>query len=190
MLSLYLDVINPVFGEMWRKFEPMVFDEDAESVELVIENNNFRLAAEPKFWKKCTQKRKLFIVCHEFCHVIFGHWLINEKLDRNWSNIAQDIQVNEFLIRWYFADQKLGDDFATVKTVFKHKSAMVRTDQDYIYYYNLYISKIMLSTLFNFIPFFSITYPKKLSRLILFDSFNFVNFFFSRLSKLSSTLSE
>lgn len=137
MLSLHLDIINPAFGEMWRQFEPMVFDEDAESVELEICNNNFRLVANPKFWKKCTQKRKLFIVCHEFCHVIFGHWLINEKLDRNWSNIAQDIQVNEFLAKWYFRDEKLGNDFATVKTVFKHKSSLVRNDQHYIYYYNL-----------------------------------------------------
>jgi len=137
MLSMHLDIINPLFGEMWRKFEPMIFDEDAESVELEICNNNFRIVSNPYVWKKYNKAKKLFVICHEMCHVSFGHWLINPSLNREWCNIAQDIQVNEFLTKWYFKDVKLGKDFATVKTVFKHKSSVVRVDQDYTYYYNL-----------------------------------------------------
>lgn len=139
-LSMNLDIINPMYGEMWRRFEPMVFNEDAESVELEIHNNNFRLVANPYVWKKYNNTKKLFVICHEMCHVSFGHWLINPKLDREWCNIAQDIQVNEFLTKWYFQNEKLGKDFATIKTVFKHKSNDVHHDKDYIYYYNLLIS--------------------------------------------------
>lgn len=135
-LSLRLLNINPLYDGMWRSFEPMVLDEDAESVELEICNNNFRLVANPKFWNKCSEAKKLFVICHEMCHVMFGHWLINPKLDREWSNIAQDIVVNEYLSKTF--DKKLiGKDCATIKTVFKEKSNVVERKMDYMYYYNL-----------------------------------------------------
>jgi hypothetical protein len=137
LLSMRLDILNPVFGEMWNRFEPMVFDEDAESVELEICNNNFRLVANPEVWKKYKHDKKLFVICHELCHVMFGHWLINPKMDREWCNIAQDIQVNQFLFKWYFKEKDIGKDMATVKTVFKHKAKMVYTNKDYTYYYDI-----------------------------------------------------
>lgn len=121
---------------MWLRFEPMVFDKDAESVELEIINNNFRLVANTKFWKSCSEEKKFFIICHELCHVAFGHWLINPNLDREWCNIAQDIQVNEFLIDNYFPKFK-DDDFATIKMVFKDKSSIIKRSQNYMYYYDL-----------------------------------------------------
>ena len=140
LLGMRLDILNPLFGEMWNRFEPMVFDEEAESVELEIHNNNFRLVANPEVWKKYKHDKKLFVICHELCHVMFGHWLINPKMDREWCNIAQDIQVNEFLFKWYFKEEDVGKDIATVKTVFKHKASSVYTNKDYTYYYNLLIS--------------------------------------------------
>jgi hypothetical protein len=39
-LSLALGGINPLFAEMWHRFEPMVFSDEAESAELEIHNNN------------------------------------------------------------------------------------------------------------------------------------------------------
>jgi hypothetical protein len=136
LLSEQLDCINPLFCGMWRTFDPMVFDEDADSVELVIENNNFKIAANPKVWKKYKNNKKLFVICHEMCHVMFGHWLINPKHDREWANIAQDIVVNEYLSNM-FDLVKMGDDFVTIKSVFKHKSGIVERRMDYTYYYNL-----------------------------------------------------
>lgn len=137
-IGLELDWINPLFHAMWNSFEPMVFDEDAESVELEIHNNNFRLVANPKFWKKCDKNKRRFVICHEMCHVMFGHWLINPKHDREWANIAQDIVVNEYLSTM-FNLEKIGDDFATIKSVFKHKSGSVDRRMDYTYYYDLLI---------------------------------------------------
>jgi len=135
-LSFRLVQINPLFDAMWRSFEPMVFDNDAESAELELYNNSFRLVVNPKFWKKCGETKKLFVICHEMCHVMFGHWLINPKHDREWANIAQDIVVNEYLSSSF--DQKLiGNDFATIKSVFKHKSDLVDRRMDYTYYYDL-----------------------------------------------------
>ena len=67
---------------------------------------------------------------------MFGHWLINPKQDREWANIAQDIVVNEYLSS-FFDMAKFGDDFANIKTVFKHKADLIESRMDYIYYYNL-----------------------------------------------------
>lgn len=135
-LSLQLSCINPLFCGMWRTFEPMIFDKDAESVELEIHNNNFRIVANPTFWKKCSDTKRVFVICHEMCHVMFGHWLINPKHDREWANIAQDIVVNEYLSNM-FDLVKLGDDFVTIKSVFKHKSGGVERRMDYTYYYDI-----------------------------------------------------
>lgn len=130
--------INPLFGEMWKRFEPMVLDESAETAELEIHNNNFRIVADPKFWKSLSETDQLFIICHEMCHVMFGHWLINPKLSREWCNLAQDIQVNEYLLREFFDKKKLKyKDFATIEYVFKHKSDLVKKNQNYTYYYDL-----------------------------------------------------
>ncbi len=133
-----LEEINPLFAGMWKSFEPMTFDENAESAELEIINNNFRIVANPSFWKRSGETKKIFIICHEMCHVLFGHWLINSKLDREWSNIAQDIVVNEYLST-IFNEKCIGKDIANIKTVFKHKSDVVEVRFDYMYYYKLLI---------------------------------------------------
>ena len=135
-LSERLDWLNPLFDGMWRTFEPMMFDKDAESVELEIYNNNFRIVANPTFWKKCDDTKKVFVICHEMCHVMFAHWLINPKHDREWANIAQDIVVNEYL-SGMFDLTKIEDDFVTIKSVFKHKSGNIKRRMDYTYYYKL-----------------------------------------------------
>jgi len=137
-LSLKLSCINPLFNGMWRTFEPMVFDKDAESVELEIYKNNFRIVANPTFWKKCDNTKKVFIICHEMCHVMFAHWLINPIYDRELSNIAQDNVVNEYLSEMFYLE-KIGDDFVTIKSVFKHKSGSIVRRMDYTYYYNILV---------------------------------------------------
>jgi len=72
------------------------------------------------------------------CHVMFGHWLIDPKMNREWCNIAQDIQVNEFLLHLHFNKMRLvGDDFVTLELVFKDKANLVKNSQDYRYYYEL-----------------------------------------------------
>jgi len=139
-LGLRLRDINPMFAEMWYRFEPMIFSDEAESAELEIHNNNFRIVAHPKFWKTCSNYKRLFIICHEMCHVMFGHWLINPKLNRELCNIAQDIQVNEFLIKIYFSKNQLtDDDFCSIETVFKHKANKIKKNENYLYYYNILV---------------------------------------------------
>lgn len=135
-----LHFINPLFGEMWKSYERMVFDPEIETSGLTIHNNNFQIVANPRFWKKCNTYKKWFVICHEMCHVMFGHWLINDKLDAEWANIAQDIQINEFLIHHYPIFRQhitKSKNCATIEYVFKHKANVVEKFRDYKYYYGL-----------------------------------------------------
>lgn len=134
-----LSEIDKTFAEMWKRFERMVFDNDEETVALDIDNANFRIIANNKFWKKCGDETKVFIICHEMCHAMFGHWMYPEKYYREWANVAQDIQVNEFLFKNYNFSKSIAKvaDCATIETVFKHKSNLIERDRNYTYYYDL-----------------------------------------------------
>lgn len=133
-----LSKIDPLFEHMWLTQDFLTFDKEEETAGLHIHNNKFKIVANPKFWKKCNYQKKLFVICHEYCHVIFGHWLIDSSLDHTWANIAQDIQVNEYLFKHYKFKEKLTGkkDFVTLKRVFKHKSHMLEKNRDFYYYYN------------------------------------------------------
>ena len=138
VLSSALRAINPLFADMWNKFEWMVFDEATELAELEIHKANFRIVANPDFWAECSEYKKLFVICHEMCHVMFAHWIIPEGVDREWSNVAQDVEVNEYLFKNFFDEDKLADaDLITIKGLFKHKENLVERDRNYKYYYHL-----------------------------------------------------
>jgi predicted metal-dependent peptidase len=134
-----LKSIDELFAEMWKSQERMVLDDNEDGACLEIFNNNFRMVANPSFWKRCNRHKKIFIICHELCHVAFGHWLIDPKSDREWMNIAQDIQVNEFLFNYYYFTQELIRDNSciTLALVFKHKAHLVEKNKDSLYYYKL-----------------------------------------------------
>jgi predicted metal-dependent peptidase len=139
--KIYQELLNidKVFAEMWKRYERMVFDEDEDSAALEVSNANFRIVVNPKFWKRCNKHKKLFIICHEMCHGMFAHWMYPENFMREWANIAQDIQVNEFLFNNYKFSPSLinSSNHASIKTVFKESAKYVEKDKDYIYYYNL-----------------------------------------------------
>lgn len=136
-----LSKIDKVFAEMWKRYEPMLFDEDEESAALEVSNANFRIVVNPSFWRRCNKHKKLFIICHEMCHGMFAHWMYPKNYMREWANIAQDIQVNEFLFNNYKFSPALinSKDHASIKTVFREAEKYVEKDKDYTYYYKLLI---------------------------------------------------
>jgi hypothetical protein len=138
-IGLRLYAINHSFGMMWNRFEPMQFRDDVETVELEIHKNNFRIVANGEFWECCGETKRLFLICHEMCHVMFAHWLVPENVNREWWNVAQDIEVNEYLLKTFFKDKHLkkDEDILTIKGVFRHKSGVVKKDRDHKYYYDL-----------------------------------------------------
>jgi predicted SprT family Zn-dependent metalloprotease len=129
--------IDPLFEQMWLTQDTLSFDKNEETAGLHIRNSKFHIVVNPKFWKGCNYHKRLFIICHEYCHVIFGHWLIDPSLDHTWANIAQDIQVNEYLMTNYNFNEKLlrSKSYVTLKKVFQHKSHLLEKNKDFYYYY-------------------------------------------------------
>jgi len=140
-LRFLLLTVNPLFSEMWRRWDVMQLDANVETVQLeTIQTKdggtNFRIVANPEYWRKCSDYTKAFIVCHEMCHVLFGHFIVHPKLDKDWVNIAQDIEVNEYLTSTHFTKDP-GVEIATVNSVFKHRASEIHSRKGYMYYYSL-----------------------------------------------------
>jgi hypothetical protein len=71
---------------------------------------------------------------------MFGHAHVPEHLDKEWANIAQDIQVNEYIHAHYPAltfKMRGRTSHAWVDTVFKKYSNGITRDENYTYYYDL-----------------------------------------------------
>jgi predicted SprT family Zn-dependent metalloprotease len=135
-----LNEINPIFAEMWRN-GGMVFSDEYDTAALEIHEGKFRISFNPTYWKKIKARNKLFVICHEYLHVVLGHWLSPpDEHDEEWLNIAQDIQVNEMLVRLFgFARDEIRDrdEQAWLDTAFREKAALVPNDEDAEYYYKL-----------------------------------------------------
>ena len=125
---------------MWKR-GGFVFSNEYDTAALEIDDGKFRINFNPRYWKKIKTHNRLFIICHEYMHVILGHWLNPaEGVDSEWMNIAQDIQVNEMLVKnFYFKHSMIynREDQAWIDTIFKHKANVVEKDQDAEYYYKL-----------------------------------------------------
>lgn len=139
---LKLSEINPIFGAMWKR-GGFVFSDEYDTAALEIHDGKFRISFNPRYWKKITEKNRLFIICHEYLHVVLGHWLNPiGNVDAEWMNIAQDIQVNEMLISYFgFIRSQIKNwkDQAWIYTVFKDKASLVKDGEDAEYYYKLLI---------------------------------------------------
>lgn len=132
---------------MWKRGS-FVFSTEYDTAALEIIDGKFRINFNPRYWKKIVPLNRWFIICHEYMHVILGHWLNPAKgVDTEWMNIAQDIQVNELLIG-YFSPHVRGpvrtsikgwEDQAWLDTVFKDKVNFVEKNREAEYYYNLLI---------------------------------------------------
>lgn len=127
--------VNLIFGEMWRTQGRMVFSKEYDTAALEIVDGKFRISFNKNYWSKLKKKERLFVICHEYMHVILGHWL-NPGIENEWLNIAQDIQVNEYLISNTHL-QVPSDDFCTIDSVFKDKAYKVELKREYQYYYGL-----------------------------------------------------
>lgn len=135
-----LSTINPIFGEMWKR-GGFVFSDEYDTAALEIVDGKFRISFNPTYWKKINPHNRLFIICHEYLHVVLGHWLSPAKnVDGEWWNIAQDIEVNHMLsVTFGFDRSKIKNwkEQAWIDVVFKDKTCLVRPGQDAEYYYSL-----------------------------------------------------
>jgi predicted SprT family Zn-dependent metalloprotease len=136
-----LYTINPIFGLMWKRGK-LEFSDEYEVAAVEIIRGRFKIVFNPEYWKRITNRNREFIICHEYLHVILGHWLnaADESTDAEWNAIAQDIQVNEMLTRRFgFCRSNVRGwrDQPWIDVVFKDKASLVKVDGDSDYYYGL-----------------------------------------------------
>ena len=133
----YLQKISPIFSEMWRVQGRMVLtdDDEVDTAILMITKGNFGIKFNQGLWKRSTIYSRVYVICHEYTHVLLGHW-IDPGINDEWLNVAQDIQVNEYLKK-HFSFYPTSNDAATVDVVFREKAHKVKKDGDYRYYYDL-----------------------------------------------------
>lgn len=138
-IYITLNAIDPIFGIMWRtgKFE---FSDEFDTAAIEIVDGKFKILFNPKRWKKINHINRIFIICHEYLHVILGHWLVDKKLDVEWNNIAQDIQVNEMLQSQFNINRKVikgWRDMPWIDVVFREAAPTIEVGKDSKYYYDL-----------------------------------------------------
>lgn len=132
---------DPELCAMWDAHKDSVLlTTDYDTVALEKIGPKFRINANVVYWKKLPFKKKVFIIAHELLHVKFNHWHIGKKEDRDWANVAQDIQVNEYIADHFpnlVKNLPGRRDDAWIDTVFKHKKHLVERGREYQYYYGL-----------------------------------------------------
>lgn len=96
-----------------------------------------------KFWEKCDDYKKMFVICHEAMHIILNHGArFAEKSDMRTANIAMDVVVNHSLVRDFGFIRKEIDsknEYCWVDTVFKDKKYLgfdYPDDESTEFYYN------------------------------------------------------
>ena len=107
------------------------------------DTNYLKVSAD--FFEKLNEQTQLFVLAHECMHVIFNHPLrtLKEKKDAKLSNIAQDIVINELLIREFNFNKKdidVGFDMCFVDTVFSKeqiKEHNIKKNESFNYYYKI-----------------------------------------------------
>lgn len=135
---------NQTIADMWKYNGRMVFSDESETASLEVDpiHEQFRINANPRYWKRLSKFQKIFVICHELLHLSFSHWLVPKKVDREWANIAQDIQVNEYIQKNFptlLCKHKDREDEAWIASVFKDKAHLIKKDEGYRYYYDLLV---------------------------------------------------
>lgn len=131
----FWDIGTPIFG----KFNDLPtaaisFDEKGESLNLLINED---------FWNSLNSDTKMFLICHEMCHIILQHAKrFVEYLgtpDASTMNIAADVVINEMLCNSFGFERdslndKLKNEGCWINTVFKDK--IVDSGESTEYYFN------------------------------------------------------
>lgn len=99
-----------------------------ETACISLHENNITFYVNPSFWKETTKTDldKVFVICHEMCHLFFGHlWRIKDldKSEYDIFNISTDVYINHFIndflnIKRNSLSPDLADKIAWVDTVF------------------------------------------------------------------------
>ena len=96
-----------------------------------------------KFWEKCNDYKKMFVICHEALHIVLQHGSrFLEEADSKIANIAMDVVVNHSLVRDFgFIKEEIdpNNEYCWVDNIFKDKKYLgfpYPDDESTEFYYN------------------------------------------------------
>lgn len=78
----------------------VTFDSEGECLSMLVN---------PTFWNTRSLIQKEFILCHETLHVFYMHGVRGKDLDKEISNIAMDLVINEELVRRHGFNRSIVD---------------------------------------------------------------------------------
>lgn len=151
--SRELEKYHEVFYQFWEMGEPR-FTNEIKTAAIAFSRHSgkpLEFIFNPFFWSKLSDYERVFVICHEMLHIIFNHGVRAKGLIDKIANIAEDVSINETLIRNFGFDIDLlpnifSDDpedetrlnGCLIKTVFKG-----RKDIPYGKNFEFYYNKIM-----------------------------------------------
>lgn len=81
------------------------FTEKVKTAGVGINGINFKLYINPTFWNSLTIEKKKGLILHELNHIVFFHLTdFNHLLNKDVSNIAKDIEINQKIDRDFLPD--------------------------------------------------------------------------------------
>jgi predicted metal-dependent peptidase len=131
----FWDIGAPVVGKFDNLPTAAIsFDEKGEAVSFLINED---------FWNSLNEESKLFLVCHEMCHIILEHgrrfseYIGTNDIER--MNRAADVVINEMLCESFGffrnnLDTRIKDEGCWLNTVFK--KVKVDSHESTEYYFN------------------------------------------------------
>lgn len=147
----YLEQLAPYHHLFYTVFElgKPIHSEQIKTacVGLNIKTQQITFMINPYFFYNLGKHEQLFILCHEALHVFLKHMHRSYKfdLDDEISNIAQDIVINEMLVREFGFHRELLDFGMTicfVNTIFSPEQIEkwnITTNKSFEFYYNLLV---------------------------------------------------
>lgn len=139
-----------LFYGVFELGEPLFTDEvDTAAVAFNTSTGKVDFLLNEDFFNNLNETERLFLVCHEALHVVFSHIERTKKfnLHLEYSNIAQDIVINELLVNefGFIRDElPITKNACFVDTVFSQseiKAKKIFLNGSFEYYYNLLVEK-------------------------------------------------
>jgi hypothetical protein len=138
-ISRELDAHHSLFYAMWEMGKP-VFDESVGTAGVRFDKTGefLEFAFAPSFWQELTPYGRLFVLAHEFLHVILNHGVrATGGKEKERANRTLDVVVNELLVsKFGFDRSQVPDDdkYCWVDTVFPSQN--LPKGESYEFYYN------------------------------------------------------
>lgn len=140
-IARHLDMHHAFFYQIWEMGVPrLTFAIKTAAVRFDKNGHKLEFLFNPAFWKSCSQYKKIFVICHEFLHVLLNHGIRIKDCEVDlFANYAGDIVINHLLIdKFGFEREKIEgwENYCWIDTLFAHLDNVL-PNKSLEYYYGI-----------------------------------------------------